>query len=499
MRFSKKSSLQKNPGNNEKVLTNDLKENIEKIKEYLCRTEDLMLKEININNRKSAFLYLESLVKKELILSFIIEPMLEENKGEIENVIKATEEKNTSQVSTLGNSLLDGFCLILKENCSDGILVATADSQGRSITEPVNEQNIKGARDGFVESLSANIQLIRKRVKTPQLKIKYFNVGNITNTKVGMVYIDSLANRKLVEEVEKRITCIQLDQLQSSGSLDELIEDNPFTPFPQILNTERPDRAASYLAEGKINLIVDGSPIVSVVPITFFSLYQASDDYNSRWLIGSFFRIIRIISFIITISLPAIYIAIVSFHSEVLPIGILYSIRVSLEFVPFPPLIEALAMQIILELLKEAAIRLPSPIAQTIGIVGGLVIGTAVVEAHLVSNTMIVVIGFTAIASFVAPINEMGTSARLLGFPTMLAASVLGFFGIVLTLMFIFMHLSKLESFGTPYFSPLAPFKREDLKDTFIRLPVWKFNTRPTNASPRKSVQQGFSRVWKKK
>ncbi|PEL08229.1 spore germination protein [Bacillus sp. AFS017336] len=469
------------------------------IQEYLCHTEDLVVKIIHKNVQIFAILFLESMIKIEALQSFIIEPILREKKDETGNIVKSYEIKNSTKISELGDSLLDGFCLILEENSSTGILAAAADDKERAIQEPANEQNINGPHDGFVENINTNIQLLRKRIHSPDLKVKYFTIGKITNTKVALVYLDSIANRKLVEVIEERISSVEVDSLQSTGHLEELIEDNTFSPFPQVLNTERPDRAVSYLLDGKINLLVDGNPTVSVVPITFFAFYQAPDDYNHRWLIGSFFRIIRVFSFLIAICLPAIYIAIVSFHSEVLPIGILYSIRVSLEFVPFLPLVEAFMMQIILELLKEAAIRLPSPIAQTIGIVGGLVIGTAVVEAHLVSNTMIVVIGFTAIASFVAPVSEMGTSMRLLGFPTMIMASILGFFGITLSLMLIFMHMCKLKSFGMPYFSPMAPFRKEDIKDTFIRLPIWKQNTRPTDALPQKLDRQRMSRAWKKK
>lgn len=485
--------------NKEEVLSNNLKNNIEMIQDYLSHTEDLVVKIIHKNTQIFAILFLESMIKIEALQSFIIEPILRETKDETGNIVKSYEIKNSTNISELGDSLLDGFCLILEENCSNGILAAASDDKERAISEPPNEQNINGAHDGFVENINTNIQLLRKRIRTPELKVKYFTIGKITNTRVAMVYIDSIANQKLVEVIEERISGVELDSLQSTGHLEELIEDNTFSPFPQVLNTERPDRAVSYLLDGKINLLVDGNPTVSIVPITFFAFYQAPDDYNHRWLIGSFFRIIRVFSFIIAICLPAIYIAIVSFHSEILPIGILYSIRVSLEFVPFLPLAEAFMMQIILELLKEAAIRLPSPIAQTIGIVGGLVIGTAIVEAHLVSNTMIVVIGFTAIASFVAPVSEMGTSMRLLGFPTMIMASVLGFFGITLSLMLIFMHMCKLKSFGMPYFSPMAPFRKEDIKDTFFRLPSWKQNTRPTDARPQKIAQQRISRVWKKK
>lgn len=499
MSFFKQNSSLSNRSNEEGQLSNDIEKNIRKLQEHFSHTEDLLKKELVFNGEKCVVLYIDSMLNKELLQSSVIDPIIDVKTIDIENAVLAAEIKKTSMISEAGKNLLDGFCVILLENDSQAYMASVGGIEGRSFQEPNNERSIKSSHDGFVESFSSNLHLLRKRIKSPQLKVKYLIIGNLTHTKVGMLYLDHLANKELINEVERRLTSIEIDQLYSTGELEDLIEDHPFSPFPHILSTERPDRAVSYITEGKIAILIDGNPRVMIVPITFFAFYQAPDDYNSRWLVGSFFRLIRVFSFIVAISLPAIYIAIVSFHSEVLPIGILYSIRVSLEYVPFPPLVEALAMQIILELLKEASIRLPSPIAQTIGIVGGLVIGTAVVDAHIVSNMMIVVIGFTAIASFVAPINEMGTSARLLGFPTMIAASLFGFFGIVLVLMLIFMHLCKLDSFGTPYFSPLAPFKKEGLKDSLLRLPLWKMNTRPTDAKPAYANQQGQTRAWKKK
>lgn len=498
MGFFKKKSLQNNQVNESEQLTNDINKNIQMIREHLCHTEDFMTKQMTFNNKKCAILFLDSMVNKENLQSNVIGPIIEMKSREIENVVKATELKFSSEISEVGTNLLEGFCTILLENDAIAKSVFVGEIAKRAIEEPVNERSIKSSHDGFVEDLGTNILLLRKRIKSPQLKVKNFTFGKISNTKVSMVFMESLANKKNIEEIERRITSLEVDHLFSSGEFEEYIEDNPYSMFPQMLTTERPDRASSYLMEGKILLIVDGDPTILIVPITFFAFYQSPDDYNSRWQISTFFRLIRFFSFIIAISLPGIYIAIVSFHSETLPIGILYSIRVSLEYVPFPPLLEAFAMQILLELLKEASIRLPSPIAQTIGIVGGLVIGTAVVQANLVSNTMIVVIGLTAIASFVAPINEMGTSARLLGFPVMIAASLFGFMGITVVLMLVVMHLCKLESFGNPYFAPFAPFKIEDIKDTVVRLPFWKLNTRPTDSKPVHKKQQWNTRGWKK-
>lgn len=476
----------------------DIELKIAQIGEHLSHTEDLKIHKLVFNNQSCALLYVESLVKAEFIQSQIIKPLLETNSGVVEQIVTSIEVTKSSDVLQIGKLLMNGFCMMVIENDSAAIMMLAALSQGRSIEEPKAEQIIQGSHEGFIENLSTNIYLLRNRIKSPKLKVKYFTLGSVTNTKVAMIYMDNIASPNIVEECEKRIKTIDLDYLYSVGTINEMLEEHPFSPFPQSIQTERPDRAVSYLMEGKINILVDGSPSVLVLPITFFAFYQSPDDYNHRWTTGSFFRLIRLISFILAISLPAIYIATVSYNSEVLPIGILYSVKVSLTYVPLPPILEAIVMQIILELLKEASIRLPSPIAQTIGIVGGLVIGTAVVEAHLVSHSMIVVIGLTAIASFATPLNELGTSLRILGFPTMLAASLFGFFGISIVMMIIFIHLCKIETLGIPYFEPFGPFYgKESIKDIFLRLPIWGVNKVPSNAEPGKNKQSFFVR-WKR-
>ncbi|QGQ95194.1 spore germination protein [Paenibacillus psychroresistens] len=474
----------------------DLK--IAQIQAYLSYTEDLMIQKLVVNNQSCALLYLEALVKTDLIQSSVLKPLLESNSSDIEQILNSIEVKKSSDILQIGTSLLNGFCISVLENDSAAIMMPVAELYNRSIQEPKEEQIIKGSHDGFIESLSVNLNLIRNRIKSPKLKVKYFTLGSVTKTKVAMMHMDNIADTNIIEECEKRLSAIDLDYLYSVGNIEEMIEEHPLSPFPQTIQTERPDRAVSYLMEGKIVIIVDGSPCVLVLPITFFSFFQSPDDYNGRWITGSFYRIIRYISFMLAISLPAIYIAIVSYHSEVLPVGILYSVTVSLTYVPLPPILEAIVMLIILELLKEAAIRLPSPIAQTIGIVGGLVIGTAVVEAHLVSHTMIVVIGLTAIASFVSPLSEFGTSLRILGFPSMLAASLFGLFGISIIMMAICIHLCKIETLGVPYFAPFGPFNgKKGQIDIFFRLPIWKTSKDSKTKKPGFHIQS-FLRRWKR-
>jgi spore germination protein KA len=451
-------------------LSNILDENIEAVKNSFRETEDLKIREISFLNVDCKLIYLETLVDKKMMEKNIIEPILDcKDEAVLESVIKNAEYSRRIDLEGTVNSLLEGSCALFAEGENSVLLMPVAAADERAIQEPENEHIIKGAHDGFTEDINKNIFLVRRRVKNPTLCIKNTTLGSLTNTKASILYIDELVDHGPLDVLIQRIEAIDVKELQSAGELEELIEDNSYTLFPQMLSTERPDRAASYLLEGKSVVMVDGSPHVLVSPITFFSFYQSPDDYNSRWLIGSFFRLIRIFSFLVAICLPAIYIAVVSFHSEVLPLGILYAIRVQIEYIPLPPFFEAIAMQLVLELLKEAAIRLPSPIAQTIGIVGGLVIGSAVVEAGFISNTMIVVIALTAIASFVAPVNQMGTGARIAAFPIMLAATLFGFLGIVLALGTLLIHLCRLESFGKPYLEPVAPLHFKGLKDSLIK------------------------------
>lgn len=453
----------------ERFLTGNLDRNVELIQQAFFHTEDLVVEAVAFGHKKGKLLYIESLVAKDKVMDYIIRPLKSIKGKHALDVLQVSEDKQTATVHTIVSELLSGSCALLWDGEEKAILASVSIEEKRSIKEPDSEHIISGPHDGFGESVALNMMLLRRRIKTPSFKMKKYVFGHLTDTNVALMYIDEVIDQKVLHHIEEKLNSVNLQELQTSTGLLEVIQDNKHSPFPQALSTERPDRAASYLLEGKAILIVDGTPQVLVLPTTFFAFYQSVDDYTMHWVVGSFFRIIRLISFLIAVTLPAMYIAIVSFHSEILPLGLLYSIRTSIEYVPFPPILEAFLMQFILEILKEAAIRLPSPIAQTIGIVGGLVIGTAVVEAGLVSNTMIVIIGLTAIASFAAPFNQMAVISRLLGFISMIAAFLFGLFGIAIILMAIIIHLCKLQSFGEPYFAPLAPLRTKEMGDFILR------------------------------
>jgi spore germination protein len=280
----------------------------------------------------------------------------------------------------------------------------------------------------------------------------------------------------------------------NTGELSELIEDNPFSPFPQFMMTERPDAVASQIVQGRIAVVVDRSPSVLVGPVTFTSFFQSIDDYSMRWMIASFLRLQRFVGFFIAAFLPAIYIAVISFNYELIPLKLIFSIGESRERVPFPPLAEAMIMEITIEMLREAGIRLPAPIGQTVGIVGGIVIGQAAVQAGIVSNIMVIVVALTAIASFIIPNYDMASGIRLIRFPMMFIASMFGIVGIVIGLMVFIAHLLTLESLGIPFGSPLAPVRFSDWKDTFVRLPLWKMVDRPKGVHAIQSKRMGNNR-----
>ncbi|WP_079529196.1 spore germination protein [Halobacillus hunanensis] len=470
-----------------------LSENIDYLFSQCKQTGDLKVRALD--DGRAALVFYETLVDHEKMQKKIFAPI------EMGHVGRIPDLPNSRQMTNLDEAikkLLSGHVLYFDEDSTRITYFDVTASFNRSVEEPVNEKVVRGSHEGFVENIKTNVNLIRKRIEDKSLVVKYFKVGKKTNTNIAIVYMNGIADPEIVRKIEQRITDISVDMVQSPGFIEEFIEDSTSSPFPQMLNTERPDRVSANIMEGRIAVMAEGSPTSLIAPSTFFMFYQSPDDYNMRWYTGTFIRLIRLTSFLIAIGLPAFYIAVVSFHFEVIPDDLIVPVKSSINDIAYPPLVEALVMVIIIELIREAGIRLPSPVGQTIGIVGGLVIGDAVVRAGLISNLMIIVVALTAIASFVVPSNELSTTLRLLTFPLIFLAGTLGFVGIMFGLLFIAIHLTKLESFGVPYFAPIAPLSLNDLKDTFVRIPLYKMNKRPKDAHPTKQLAMEESREWKK-
>ncbi|MZQ83945.1 spore germination protein [Paenibacillus sp. 5J-6] len=449
----------------------EIKTNMRKLFDCFHSSDDIRTREFRLQGVQGAILYLNAATNRDKLQSDVLRPLLESKEGLLEDILPILDLEIVTDLEMVAAGMLQGKCAILLDQRVDIILADVGASIERSIAESQNEQVIRGSHEGFVDDAEVNVQLIHRRLKNPNLVERDFTLGAQSPTGVKLLYMSELADLHVVNEVIARLLTNDDVFIKSPGQILNRLESSWWSPFPQLLYTERPDTTVSHLMEGRVILLVDGSSFAVVLPVTFFMFFQIADDFNVRWWNGTFFRFLRFISVMIGLALPSVYISIVSNHFEVLPIDLLFSLKASLENIPFNPLIEALFMITVLELLREAAIRLPKSIASTLSIVGGLVIGSEVVNAGLVSTTMIVVISLTAVASFSLPSHEMRLAVRLVSFPIMIASLLLGFAGIAFSFSLLFMHLSKLETYGVPYFYPFTPFQPRRILTTLVQLP----------------------------
>jgi spore germination protein KA len=349
----------------------------------------------------------------------------------------------------------------------------------RGVEKPSTEETLRGPQLGFSETLRTNTSLLRRLIKTPGLWIEDHTIGQRSQTSVSIVYLKGVTSEELVKEVRERLNRIDTDQVLESGILEEFIEDAPWSPFPTVLRTERPDRVAACLFEGRVAILVDGTPFVLIVPCTLTEFLVGSDDYYERAFLANYLRSVRAFVFFFPLAISAFYIAVTTFHQEMLPTPLILSISSQREGIPFPAVIEILLLEFAVEVLRQASVLVPKIIGPAISIIGVLVVGQAAVMAGLVSNASVIIVAFGAIASFATPIYSMGIAIRLLRLPIILLAAALGLFGLAMGLWAILIHLTALRSFGVPYLQPLAPVVTSDLKDALIRLPWWAMRTRP--------------------
>jgi spore germination protein len=481
-------------------LNSDITCNLAEINSRFSLIPDLVVREFVIqqSGKRAALVYMLGLSDKNAINNNILRPLLE---GPVSGESTDSELPVTvgnirwfTEWSKVEHTIFEGYSVLFIDGRTDALALDTQGWPQRAIKDPQLESSLKGAHQGFVETAGQNIALVRRYIQNRELKIRQLRVGSRGRTQILLVYLGDVANPEILQELEDRITQLDVDAIVNSGELAEFIEDNPYSPFPQFISTERPDAAASQLLQGRIMVVVDGSPVVIIGPASISTFFQNVDDYGTRWLVSSFLRMLRFFAFFVALFMPSFYIALISYNYELIPVKLLLTIGISREEVPFPPIIEALMMEITLEMMRESGIRLPAPIGQTVGIVGGIVIGQTAVQAGIVSNIMVVIVAFTAIASFILPNYDMSAGVRLLRFPLMFITSLFGIVGLVIGMMLIMVHLVSLESLGTPYGSPFAPMRFADWKDTFIRMPVWKMNRRPTGARAIQSDRQGSNR-----
>jgi spore germination protein len=474
-------------------LSKDLAKMVESINYIVGESDDIIQRNFKIgSNLKASLFFVDGLAFDSAIEDRIIKPLiyfaktnkefsssklLEHLLTEVVTFIEVTVEETFDEAIL---SLLSGETLLVIDGLDKLILFETRHFDQRSIDEPESEVIVRGPRDGFNEVLHTNVMLIRRRLRDPNLTVQFGQLGRRSKMDFAIVYIKGITNEALVEEVRYRLSCLDLDIIMETGVIEQYIEDNVLSPFPQVLRTERPDKTTAALTNGKVVIVLDGSPFILMTPITFSDLMKATEDNYDRWQISSFIRLLRYFAAFIAVFLPGLYIAMVSYHQGMIPTVFALSIAGTREGVPFPAFIEAFLMEMTFELLREAGIRLPRPIGQTIGIVGGLVIGDAAVRAGIVSPVMVIVVAVTAIASFAIPAYNVSITFRLLRFIVMISSAIFGLYGIVISYIFINIHLVGLKSFGSYYTTPFAPYKFEEWLDLMIRAPLILIKNRPS-------------------
>lgn len=467
----------------------DLEVNIRLLREIMGRNVDFVLRRFTVGPRKApaALAYTSALVERVQLNNHILKSLMLEYPAAVpvslasvkEQAVTVAEVEELADFWQVVNCLLIGKTALFLTGEGRALALDVRGYEGRPVSEAETEGVVRGPRDGFVEDIDRNVMLIRRRIKTPNLVMERFILGRLTRSAVVLGYIKGLAAPELVREARERVKRIDIDAVLGSNTIDEMIVDNPYSPFPQVVATERPDRVAAALVEGRVVLLTDTSPFALILPATLPALLQSPEDYYHPFGISTAVRWLRYLAFFAAVMASPLYVAITTFHQEMIPFRLLLSVAAAREGVPLPAVLEALLMETVFELLREAGIRLPRPVGQAVSIVGALVIGEAAVTAGVVSPLMVIVVATAGIASFAIPSYELAIPMRISRFPLMILAGSLGLFGLTAGLLAILIHLTGLRSFGVPYLSPLAPLKLSELKDVLVRVPLWAMRTRP--------------------
>jgi spore germination protein KA len=486
--------------------------NLEYIKQRfnLPANQDVIIREFDIGGDTSAFLlFLEGMVDNNIVNQFIIpqinckdnfEILKRDNFSEqsIKNVISINKIIKSVDLDVITKHVLNGMTALFIDGVKDCYLIESKGFEKRGVEAPQTESVIRGSQEAFTEDMRTNLTLLRRGIKNENLIVEITEISKVNGDLCAIVYLKGIANPKLINEVKRRVNSIDIDMILGSGMLMQLIEDNPFMLFPQAIETERPDRAVSFLIEGKVLMITEGTPFVLSVPITLFHLLHTAEDSLLRWQYGTFLRFIRYLGVLIALLLPGLYIALTLYHHEMIPTQLLLSIIKTREQVPFPVLLEILMLEFSFELIREGGIRVPGVIGNTLGIVGALILGQAAVAAGLVSPILIIIVAVTGIGSFVIPNYSLSLGVRIARFIMLLFGAIAGFYGVSLAIVGLFLAMASMKSFGVPFLSPLGP-KTVTNPDIIIRFPLYLQKMRPDYMNTLNQSRQGkVTRGWKK-
>lgn len=477
-------------------ISTSTKENMDYVKTLLKNNSDVVFREFKFGEYTAGVVYIDGMADKGLLNDYLLEPMMD-FKGVVQKpedikakVIAVSDMKEIQKMSDGINSILAGETLVFIDNLEGALTIANRAWPNRGVGEPSGETVIRGPREGFTETIRFNTALVRRRIRDTRLRIEGSQCGIRSKTDIAIMYIEDIVNNEVLEELKTRLQRIDIDAILDSGYIEQYIEDNENTPFPQVQSTERPDVVAAALYEGRVAILVDNSPFALIVPAVFATFFQSPDDYYNRWINGTVVRFTRIAAIIISLILPAFYVAVTSFHTGLIPTKLAYTIASSREGVPFPAYIEALLMEFSLMFLIEAIIKLPKPVGSTIGIVGGLIIGQSAVTAGLISPIMVIVLGLTAITTFLIPNYTMTSAFSYFRIMFIILSAIFGLYGIMLGSIFLIIHLTRIKSFGVPYLAPAVDLVWRDMKDLYIRAPWKNFLDRPNFLKPRDKIRQ---------
>ncbi len=503
-RYRRNRSLDNNIENNSESITSNLStsmnENVGKIKMIFNNDETIIFRYFesqHTDNVKCYIIFADGMVDTDIINKSVIYPIVNNNftvpLTSIIDIIKnqviiSNDVSVSMDVNELVQSIINGNTVLLLEGSDKALSINTKGWKSRSIEEPQGEKVIRGPREGFTEDIMVNLSMVRRKIKNPDLKFKFKTFGERSKTKGCLCYIEGIVNKKILDEINRRLEQINIDGVLDTGYIQELIRDAPFTPFRTIGTTERPDVVAGKILEGRVAFILDGSPIALTMPFVFIEYFQASEDYYNNFYYASISRIIRIISFILTVNVPALYLALITFHQEIIPTELLVSISAARQGMPLPSVVEALSLILVFEILRETGARVPSYIGQALSIVGALVLGQAAVQARFVSAPMVIIIGLSGITGLMT--QKIKGAVIIIRIVLLLSASIIGIYGVTFGVMGIIAHLFSIRSFGVMYMSGIGTINPQDIKDTLIRSPLWFMKYRPRFASIKNQVRQ---------
>jgi len=486
----------------------ELENQVNSIKSKIGEKSPIVVKNILIGSGveiQCAIIYVNGIASKEFIDRDILKPLMiyaKEDFNDKSNLADYLSKKyitssNTqvdSNIDAAINSIKRGKTVVLLQNKSEFIIADTSGGEYRAISEPVNEAAVRGTREGFVEKLETNVSILRRRIKDDKLVFENITVGRRSQSDLVLVYIDDVVDKDMLNELRKRITAIDVDGIPLAGYIQQYIEDNAFSFFPQSFSSERPDKIEENILEGRVAVILDGTSTVITVPTLITEFFQAVEDYSQRTVISNFVRIIRFIAVFIIITAPSIFLTMVKFNGELIPIKFIVPIVESRIGIALDPFIEILLMEIIVEFLREGGLRLPSKIGQTLSVVGGIIIGDAALKARVVSPATLLIVGIVTVATFLIPNYDMSLTIRSIRFPMLIIANYFGIFGIAAAWFFLTVHVCSLKSLGVPYFS----IHKSDFKDMLIRVPLWMMNERPVAVpNNNKQRQTDFRKIFR--